>query len=426
MSSIGTHRQILSTFKRQRDFPVGIRSSQSVNGVPDNLVVVAAIRSQTSIISGEVGGVATDIMLDSGSSVSLMTTTVARMAKTRPTDSSNVSIQLVICGRSYGSNNDWQSDDRETIVSFGKQQQEQKQKQCLVAAIEISPADISIDDFAIPRFKGPIKYNLPEDQSDGYDDIITKYKKLFTSTPGQTSTTCHYIPTISTPSKIPPRRIPAHYREEVETQIQEMLDLGVIEVSNSPWMAPKKIQEMLDLGVIEVSNSPWMAPAVYVRKNSGDLRICVDYRELNKKTTKDAYPLPLADEVQDRLANSAVFTTLDLQSGYWQLPVRKTDRPKTAFCPGPGMGLYQLPFGLTGAPSSFQRLMDKVMRGLPFVSTYLDDVLIYSLDYKTHRIHLEQVFQRLLKAGLTLRGRERSKVSYWDVPSLVFGTHVLK
>ena len=85
-----------------------------------------------------------------------------------------------------------------------------------------------------------------------------------------------------------------------------------------------------------------------------DLQLCVDYREVNKKTTKDAYPLPLPNEVQDRLAKSIVFSTLGLQSGYWQLPISIKDREKTAFCPGPGMGLFQfcrMPFGLTGAPA---------------------------------------------------------------------------
>ena len=154
--------------------------------------------------------------------------------------------------------------------------------------------------------------------------------------------------------KVPLRRIPANYRAEVERQIQTMLEEGIIEESSSPWMAP----------------------AVFVRKKTGEIRLCVDYRELNKKTAKDAYPLPRPDEVQDRLAGSTVFSTLDLQSGYWQLPVHPNDRPKTAFSPGPGMGLFQfcrMPFGLLGAPASFQRLMDKVCRGLPFVTTYLDD-----------------------------------------------------
>ena len=135
----------------------------------------------------------------------------------------------------------------------------------------------------------------------------------------------------------------------------------------------------------------------------------MDYRELNKKTTRDAYPLPLLDEVQDRLAKSTVFSTLDLQSGYWQLPVSIKDREKTAFCPGPGMGLYQfcqMPFGLTGAPASFQRLMDKILRGLPFASTYIDDILVFSPDPIKHKEHLRQVFKYLQEAGLTPRGRK--------------------
>ena len=83
---------------------------------------------------------------------------------------------------------------------------------------------------------------------------------------------------------------------------------------------------MLREGVIEECSSPWMAPAVFVWKKTGDIRICVDYRELNKRTVKDAYPLPRSDEVQDRLSRSVVFSTLDLRSGYWQLPVNPADR----------------------------------------------------------------------------------------------------
>ena len=98
---------------------------------------------------------------------------------------------------------------------------------------------------------------------------------------------------------------------------------------------------MLEQGIIEQSSSSWMAPAVFVPKKSDDLRLCIDNSELNKKTTKNAYPLPLPDEVQDRLSGSTIFSTLDLQSGYWQLSVSPTDCQKTAFCPGPGMGLYE-------------------------------------------------------------------------------------
>ena len=171
---------------------------------------------------------------------------------------------------------------------------------------------------------------------------------------------------------------------------------------------------MLEQGIIEESSSPWMAPAVFVRKKSGEIRLCIDYRELNKKTTRDAYPLPLSDEVQDRLAGSTIFSTLDLQCGYWQMPVNPQDRAKTAFCPGPGMGLFQftrMPFSLTGAPSSFQRLMDKLFHDMPFVTTHIDDVLVHSSTEDLHRQYLKEVFQPLKEAGLTLRGK---KLSHWN------------
>ena len=96
---------------------------------------------------------------------------------------------------------------------------------------------------------------------------------------------------------------------------------------------------MLAQGIIKESSSPWMAPAVFVPKKSGELRICVDYRSLNKQTAKDSYPLPLPDEVQDHLTNAAVFPTLDLHSSYWQLPVAKADQPKSAFVLDLEMGL---------------------------------------------------------------------------------------
>ena len=228
---------------------------------------------------------------------------------------------------------------------------------------------------------------LPECPAPALQRVIEEYQALFRTTPGVTKAAYHYIPTTGNPVRVPPRRVPAHYRQEVEQQIHTTLEQGIIEESSSPWMAP----------------------AVFVPKKSGELRMCIDYRELNKKTTKDAYPLPLPDEAQDRLAGSTIFSTLDLQSGYWQLPVSTTDQEKTAFSPGPGMGLYQfrrMPFGLSGAPSSFQRLMDKVLRGLPYVTIYLDDILIHSTTEQVHGQHLREVFQHLTNAGLTLRGRK--------------------
>ena len=90
----------------------------------------------------------------------------------------------------------------------------------------------------------------------------------------------------------------------------------------------KQLQSMLDQGIIKQSNSPWMAPTVFIPKKSGEIRLCVDYRALNKKTSRDAYPLPLPDAVQDHLAGSTIFTTLDLRCGYWQVPVWPGDQER--------------------------------------------------------------------------------------------------
>ena len=160
---------------------------------------------------------------------------------------------------------------------------------------------------------------------------------------------------------------------------------------------------MLQQGIIEPSSSPWMAPAVFVREKNGEIRLCVDYRELDKRAVKDAYPLPRPDEAQDRLMGSTIFSTLDLGSGYWQLPVHVDDQPKTAFSPGPGFGLFQfrrMPFGLSGAPASFQRLINIICHDLSFVTTYLDDLFVHSKDIHEHMKHLKVLFQRMHDAGL--------------------------
>ena len=271
-------------------------------------------------------------------------------------------------------------------VPMYSEERKMQAKACAITVLDKPDSDV-VNECAVPKYAEPPTVEKPQYSMPYLSPVIREYEHLFRTTTGCTEEAYHFIPTTGNPVRIPPRRIPAHYRMEVNRQIQTMLEQNIIEESSSPWMAP----------------------AVFVRKKSGDLRLCIDYRELNKRTVKDAYPLPLPDEVQDRLSGSTVFSTLDLQSGYWQLPVSPTDQPKTAFCPGPGFGLYEfkrMPFGLSGAPSSFQRLMDKVLRGLLFVIIYLDDILVHSIDSETHCTHLRTVFKRLSEAGLTLRGQK--------------------
>lgn len=130
---------------------------------------------------------------------------------------------------------------------------------------------------------------------------------------------------------------------------------------------------------------------------------------IEKISTKDTYPLPLPGEVQHRIVGAKVFTTLDLQCGYWQVPINLEYRPKPAFCPGQDMGLFQfcrMPFGLTGVPGTFQQMMNKIFWGLPFVTVYVDVVLVHSACIEKHKKHLSILFQCLREARLTLKGKK--------------------
>jgi len=155
-----------------------------------------------------------------------------------------------------------------------------------------------------------------------------------------------------------------------------------------------EIDEMLKQDLIQPSTSPWSFPVVVVKKKNGKFRFCVNYKPLNDVTKKDNYPLPRIDEILDSLKDAKWFTTLDLASGYWQIKVREEHREKTAFITK--FGTYEfkvMPFGLCNAPATFQRTMDKVLKGIKdqFVMVYLDDVIIYSKTFSKHLKHIEEV-----------------------------------
>jgi hypothetical protein len=125
------------------------------------------------------------------------------------------------------------------------------------------------------------------------------------------------------------------------------------------------IKVMLEHGVVEMANGPWGFPVVLVKKKDGSVRFCVDYRALNAVTVKDVYPLPHVDETLEALGGAQWFTTFDLMAGYWQVEVAPEDRDKTAFLTREGLYRFlRMPLGLSNAPSTFQRLMDCVLRGL--------------------------------------------------------------
>jgi hypothetical protein len=165
----------------------------------------------------------------------------------------------------------------------------------------------------------------------------------------------------------------------------------------------KQLTELLERGVIQPSRSPYGAPIVFARKKDGKLRMCVDYRALNKITVKDRYPLPRIDELLDRLQGATVFSKLDLQSGYWQIRVREEDIPKTAFRTRYGHYEWRvMPFGLCNAPATFQSLMNDILRPYldQFVVVYLDDILIFSKTLEEHVKHIDLVLTALKRSKL--------------------------
>ena len=142
-----------------------------------------------------------------------------------------------------------------------------------------------------------------------------------------------------------------------------------------------QLQELLDKGFIRPSYSPWGAPVLFVKKKDGTLRMCVDYRELNKVTVKNKYPLPRIDDLFDQLKGASVFSKIDLRSGYHQLKIKESDVPKSAF--RTRYGHYEflvMPFGLINVPPAFVDLMNRVFRAYldKFVIVFIDDILIYS------------------------------------------------
>ena len=168
----------------------------------------------------------------------------------------------------------------------------------------------------------------------------------------------------------------------------------------------KHVEDLLSSGVIRKSKSPWCSNVVLVRKKNGKLRLCVDYRMLNKKTVKDSYALPRVEEIFDVLNGSKLFSTIDMKSGYHQVTVEESHKCRTAFTVGP-LGFYEynkMPFGLSNSPATYQRLMEECLGELnmKICVIYLDDLIVFSNSFEQHLERLDIVLTRLQQCNLKL------------------------
>ncbi|GJV75536.1 putative reverse transcriptase domain-containing protein [Tanacetum coccineum] len=217
-------------------------------------------------------------------------------------------------------------------------------------------------------------------------------------------------------------------------QVEFQIDLipGAAPVARAPYrLAPsemkelsEQLKELSDKGFIRPSSSPWGALVLFVKKKDGSFRMCIDYRELNKLTVKNRYPLPRIDDLFDQLQGSSVYSKIDLRSGYHQLRVREEDIPKTAFRTRYGHYEFQvMPFGLTNAPAVFMDLMNRVCKPYldKFVIVFIDDILIYSKNKQEHEGHLKLILELLKKEELYAKF---SKCEFW-IPKVQFLGHVI-
>ena len=243
--------------------------------------------------------------------------------------------------------------------------------------------------------------NLSSDQCLEVQRLLQKYEDVFSQSEydlGCATAVKHTINmTDDTPFKQRHRRIPPAQYDEVRALLKDMLGAGAIRESHSPFAQP----------------------IVLVRKKDKSLRLCIDYRLLNKRTIKDNFPLPRIEDTLDALYGARFFTLFDLKNGYWQIEMAEEDKAKTAFTTP--LGFFEcnrMPFGLTNAPATFQRLMERCIGDLNLKQclVYLDDIIIYSSTFEEHLERMESVLKRLRSFNLKLKPTKchlfKSQVNY--------------
>lgn len=248
---------------------------------------------------------------------------------------------------------------------------------------QVTPVKLEADEMCLPA--------QPEDKplSPDISKLLKDYSEIFSSSStdlNRITGASHVIRLHpdSQPIAQKPYRSSGADKQEIQTQVQSMLKTGLVRPSHSPWASPVTLAD----------------------KKDGSRRFCVDYRKLNAMTVDEREPLPLIQDVLDQLGTSRIFTTLDLASGYWQVPLAPESIEKSAFVTPDGQYEWLvMPFGLKNAPPTFQRIIRRVLGDLigHGVLSYLDDVIIYSQDFSSHMSLLKEVFQKLSQAKVKLK-----------------------
>jgi hypothetical protein len=238
------------------------------------------------------------------------------------------------------------------------------------------------------RIKNEANINVPAEYREEYLALLTKYSDLFSDTKYDLGRATHFFHKIHLKDKEPV------YRKQFK-----------IPDAHKPFLE-ENITEWLKLGVIQRSQSLYNSPVFCVPKKDGSLRIVQDFRELNKHSYMDKYSMKEINECIGDIgrAKSTIFTTLDLTSGFWQMPLEEHSRAPTAFTI-PGLGQFEWvtsPMGLLGCPASFQRLMEMIFRNIKNVIVYIDDLLIHSKTHKEHLEALEESFKALRKSSMKI------------------------
>ena len=225
--------------------------------------------------------------------------------------------------------------------------------------------------------------NLTEEQRAEFIDLASQFQSLFTEAPGTTSLAQHHIKlTSDQPVRSRPYPVPYSLRESLK----------------------KDITDMMTMGVIRESSSQYASPVVVVKKKDNTNRVCVDYRKLNKLTVFDPEPMPTAEHLFQKLNGDKYFTRIDLSKGYWQISIPEDDIPKAAFVtPDGSYEFLKMPFGMINSAATLKRAMKKLLHGLDNVEFYWDDILVHTRTWEEHIKVLQELFTRLLAAGMTIR-----------------------